>query len=139
MRPTTRMRLFFAIELGDAVLDLLESYREMCNGLMEVYLMQANNRMSEVMKTLAVITAVGFAFFLVWQLTDEHPVVELGLFARRNFWTGTLATELRMSCAILATSRPVESAWWRLSRSERAACLDDTSFMSKMYAPPATP
>ena len=39
-----------------AVLDLLESYREMCNGLMEVYLMQANNRMAEVMKTLAVIT-----------------------------------------------------------------------------------
>ena len=28
----------------------------MCNGLMEVYLMQASNRMSEVMKTMAVIT-----------------------------------------------------------------------------------
>ena len=43
-----------------AVLDLVESYREMTNGLMEVYLMQANNRMSEVMKTMAVITV----FFL---------------------------------------------------------------------------
>ena len=28
----------------------------MCNGLMEVYLMQSSNRMSEVMKTMAVIT-----------------------------------------------------------------------------------
>jgi len=38
------------------VLDLLESYREMCNGLMEIYLLQSSNRMSEVMKTMAIIT-----------------------------------------------------------------------------------
>jgi magnesium transporter len=42
------------------LLDLIESYREMCNGLMEIYLLQASNRMSEVMKTMAVITV----FFL---------------------------------------------------------------------------
>ena len=34
---------------------------------------------------------VGFAFFLVWELTDEHPIVDLRLFARRNFLVGTLA------------------------------------------------
>jgi magnesium transporter len=39
-----------------AVLELVESYREMANGLMEVYLMDSSNRMSEVMKTMAVIT-----------------------------------------------------------------------------------
>ena len=38
------------------MLDLLESYREMCNGLMEIYLLQASNRMAEVMKTMAIIT-----------------------------------------------------------------------------------
>jgi len=53
----TRTYLRDCFDHSIAVLDLLESYREMCNGLMEVYLMQANNRMSEVMKTLAVITA----------------------------------------------------------------------------------
>jgi MFS transporter, DHA2 family, multidrug resistance protein len=41
---------------------------------------------------LAVVAAVGFAFFLAWELTDEHPVVELRLFKLRNFWTGTLST-----------------------------------------------
>jgi DHA2 family multidrug resistance protein len=41
---------------------------------------------------LAVIAVVGFAFFLVWELTDAHPVVDLRLFARRNFWIGTLVT-----------------------------------------------
>jgi magnesium transporter len=40
-----------------AVMDLIESYREMANGLMEVYLMDASNRMNEVMKTLAIVTA----------------------------------------------------------------------------------
>ncbi len=54
--PETRTYLRDCFDHTVAVLDLLESYREMCNGLMEVYLMQANNRMSEVMKTLAVIT-----------------------------------------------------------------------------------
>ena len=43
---------------------------------------------------LACIAAVGFAFFLIWELTDDHPVVDLRLFARRNFWAGTLSTSI---------------------------------------------
>ncbi|MGH8744287.1 MAG: DHA2 family efflux MFS transporter permease subunit, partial [Burkholderiales bacterium] len=43
---------------------------------------------------LAVTAILGFALFLVWELTDKHPVVELRLFALRNFWTGTLAISL---------------------------------------------
>ncbi|KWT88181.1 MULTISPECIES: DHA2 family efflux MFS transporter permease subunit [unclassified Variovorax] len=41
---------------------------------------------------MAVVAVVGFAFFLVWELTDKHPVVDLSLFKRRNFWSGALAT-----------------------------------------------
>ncbi|WP_255632228.1 DHA2 family efflux MFS transporter permease subunit [Xenophilus sp. Marseille-Q4582] len=41
---------------------------------------------------MAVVAAVGFAFFLVWELTEKHPVVDLSLFKRRNFWSGALAT-----------------------------------------------
>lgn len=43
---------------------------------------------------LAVVAAVGFAYFLIWELTEAHPVVELRLFARRNFWAGTMATSI---------------------------------------------
>jgi DHA2 family multidrug resistance protein len=43
---------------------------------------------------LAIAAAIGFALFVVWELTDEHPVVDLRLFARRNFWTSTLAMSL---------------------------------------------
>lgn len=42
--------------------------------------------------TLAVVAVVGFAFFLIWELTDKHPVVDLSLFKRRNFWSGAVAT-----------------------------------------------
>ena len=37
---------------------------------------------------------VGFVFFLVWELTEEHPIVDLRLFARRNFLIGTLSLSI---------------------------------------------
>ena len=46
---------------------------------------------SPVVLGCAVVAVVGFAFFLVWELTDKHPVVDLSLFRLRNFWAGTLA------------------------------------------------
>jgi len=44
--------------------------------------------------TLGVVAVIGFAFFIAWELTDEHPVIDLTLFTRRNFWTGTLSISL---------------------------------------------
>jgi len=49
---------------------------------------------SNVIIALAVAVALGFALFLAWELNEEHPVVDLHLFARRNFWTGTLSISL---------------------------------------------
>src|SRR5438034_5058318 len=43
---------------------------------------------------LAAAAALGFALFVAWELTDKHPVVELRLFARRNFTMGALALSL---------------------------------------------
>jgi len=40
---------------------------------------------------LAATAAIGFAFFLAWELTENHPVVDLRLFGRRNFLMGTAA------------------------------------------------
>src|SRR5437870_3354813 len=44
--------------------------------------------------TLAIVAVVGLTLFVVWELTDRHPVVDLKLFARRNFWTSTVAMSL---------------------------------------------
>ena len=43
---------------------------------------------------LAVTAVVGLAVFIVWELTDAHPVVDLRLFARRNFAAGSLALSI---------------------------------------------
>lgn len=46
---------------------------------------------------LAIVAAVGFAFLIAWELTDDHPVVELRLLKIRNFWTGTLSMTVAYS------------------------------------------
>ena len=43
---------------------------------------------------LGLVALVGFAFFLAWELTEEHPVVDLRLFRQRNFWSGTVAISM---------------------------------------------
>ena len=43
---------------------------------------------------LGLVALIGFVFFLIWELTEKHPVVDLSLFQRRNFWVGTLALSL---------------------------------------------
>lgn len=46
---------------------------------------------SPVIWILTIVAVVGFLFFLIWELTEERPVVDLKLFARRNFAGGTVA------------------------------------------------
>jgi DHA2 family multidrug resistance protein len=43
---------------------------------------------------LAVVAAVGFAFFLAWDLTESHPIVNLRFFARRNFSVGVVSLSI---------------------------------------------
>ncbi|WP_232476030.1 DHA2 family efflux MFS transporter permease subunit [Flavisphingomonas formosensis] len=40
---------------------------------------------------LAVLAVIGFFAWLIWELTDEHPAVDLSLFRHRNFAFGTIA------------------------------------------------
>jgi MFS transporter, DHA2 family, multidrug resistance protein len=50
---------------------------------------------SPLIVSLALTAAIGFVVFVVWELTDAHPVVDLRLFGGRNFAFGVLA----VSCA----------------------------------------
>ena len=50
---------------------------------------------SSTIVALAVVAVVVFSVFVVWELVENpYPVVDLRLFKRRNFWTGTLALSL---------------------------------------------
>ncbi|MEG0149150.1 MAG: DHA2 family efflux MFS transporter permease subunit [Comamonas sp.] len=42
----------------------------------------------------AVLAVVSFAVFIVWELTDAHPVVDLRLFKRRNFAAGSISLSI---------------------------------------------
>lgn len=46
---------------------------------------------SPLIVTLAVTALIGFGFFVIWELTAANPVVDLRLFAGRNFFGGTAA------------------------------------------------
>jgi len=46
---------------------------------------------STTIVVLTLIAVIALAFFIVWELTEEHPVVDLSLFKLRNFTGGTVA------------------------------------------------
>ncbi|MEY8879768.1 MAG: DHA2 family efflux MFS transporter permease subunit [Leptothrix sp. (in: b-proteobacteria)] len=49
---------------------------------------------SDQIRVLAAVAGVGLATFVAWELTDQHPVVDLRLFARRNFLFGAATLSL---------------------------------------------
>jgi MFS transporter, DHA2 family, multidrug resistance protein len=46
---------------------------------------------SAVIIALAVVTVIAFVAWLIWNLTEKHPVVDLSLFKSRSFTLGTVA------------------------------------------------
>ncbi len=46
---------------------------------------------------LAIVAAISLAVFVIWELTDEDPIVNLRLFRHRNFTAGTIAMVLAYS------------------------------------------
>mgnify|MGYP002260168690 CR=1 FL=1 len=66
-------------------------------GALQIMLDKGNNHawfQSHFIVILAIITVVFLSFFVAWELTDDDPVVDLRLFARRNFTIATLAVTL---------------------------------------------
>jgi len=49
---------------------------------------------STTIVALAIVAIVTFTFFIIWELTEKHPVVDLTLFKGRNFTTGTIGITL---------------------------------------------
>lgn len=43
---------------------------------------------------LAIVAVIGLAVFIIWELADDDPIVDLRLFRHRNFAAGTLAMVL---------------------------------------------
>lgn len=44
--------------------------------------------------TLLVISIIAFTYFMIWELTEKHPIIDLSLFKNRNFSSATLTLSL---------------------------------------------
>lgn len=49
---------------------------------------------SNAITIMAVVAVVAFVFFIIWELTDEHPIVDLTLFKVRNFNAGVITVSI---------------------------------------------
>ena len=49
---------------------------------------------SNLIQALAVVAALGLCAFIVWELGEAHPVVDLRLFLRRNFAVGVVVNAM---------------------------------------------
>ena len=52
---------------------------------------------------LAVTAAIGFAAFLIWELTEKNPVVNLRVFRHRGYWASVLTISLAFGSFFGAT------------------------------------
>jgi len=64
---------------------------------------------SSFIVALAVIVVVSFSLFLLWELTDAHPIVDLELFRHRNFGMSALA--LSLAYGVFLGSMVIQSLW----------------------------
>lgn len=49
---------------------------------------------SNVIIALTIVSVIALSFLIAWELTEKNPIVDLTLFARRNFLIGTIALTL---------------------------------------------
>ena len=62
-------------------------------GTLQVLLDQGNDLdwfESSTIVTMAIVAVIALSIFIVWELTDTHPVVDLRFFTQRNFLVGTV-------------------------------------------------
>lgn len=58
---------------------------------------------SPVIVGLAVISAIGFAAFMIWELTERNPVVNLHVFRHRGYWVSVATISLAFGSFFGAT------------------------------------
>jgi len=69
-------------------------------GTLQIFLDKGNELdwfASPTIITLSIISAIGILFFVIWELFEEHPVVNLRLFKNRNFVIGTITISVGYS------------------------------------------
>lgn len=87
---------------------------------------------SPVIVGLAVTAGIGFAAFLIWELTDEHPIVDLRVFRYRGF-TGAVVT-LAMTFGAFFASIVLGPLWLQTNMGYTASWAGYTTALSGVMA-----
>ncbi len=56
---------------------------------------------SEEICVLAIIACIGFLSFCIWELTAEHPIVDIRVFRHRGFSASMFVLALAFGCFFL--------------------------------------
>ena len=73
---------------------------------------------SSVICVLGVVAIIGLAFFVIWELTADKPIIDLRLFAGRNFLGGTVA--ISVAYAIFFANLVILPQWIQVYLGYRA-------------------
>jgi DHA2 family multidrug resistance protein len=87
---------------------------------------------SPLIVTLAVVAAIGFAAFLIWELTAEHPIVDLRIFRHRGFSVGVVT--ISITFGIFFGSLVLIPLWLQTSLGYTATQAGNASAMNGVLA-----
>ncbi len=92
---------------------------------------------SSAITMFAIVSAIGFVAWVIWEWTDNHPIVDLSLFRNRNFAFGTLA--LCLGFGLFFATIVVQSLWLQVHVSYTATWAGLVLAPSGMVAVLLTP
>jgi len=92
---------------------------------------------STEIRVLATIAAVGFAAFMIWELTDEHPIVNLRVFRHRGYSASVITISLTFGSYFAATV--LTPLWLQTSMGYTATWSGLTTAMTGVLAVFAAP
>ncbi len=89
---------------------------------------------------LAVIAAVGFVIFVIWELTEEHPVVDLRIFRHRGFTVAVICFTLGFSsyyAGIIVIPQWLQlSLGYSATQAGYATCVSGLAALTVAQLPP---
>ncbi len=92
---------------------------------------------SATVTALAIVAAIGFASWVIWELTCDTPIVDLSLFSNRNFALGTAA--LCLGYAVLFANNLLLPLWLQTQLGYTATWAGLVSAPSGLIAMLVTP
>jgi hypothetical protein len=83
---------------------------------------------------LTIVAVVSLSFLIVWELTDDNPIVDLSLFKSRNFTIGCLCISL--AYMNIPWENVATAALWRISAvcSRTAVAAGESALTATWHA-----